>query len=451
MTNGKTSVALLGAGISGLSTAYALSKKGVNVTVYEQSSEAGGSIRTGQKDGWLIEHGPNTLMVRSKEIWNLLGELGLKSEILEANRNAKKRFIVRNGKPLPLPGSILGFLRTGLFSGSAKLRLFKEPFINPGNKEDESIADFVSRRLGKEILDYAINPFVAGIFAGDPQKLSLKHTFSMLYELEQEHGSLSKGMIKKRKGSSGKKALISFKKGLQRLPQALHNELGESVCLNHRITALKFSESRWQLQFQNGKSAEHDIVISCLPAHSLSEIMQGEKPANTIGRLEKIPYAPMSVLHLGYKSEKIQHPLDGFGMLVPEVEDFEILGALFSSTLFEGRAPDNHSLLTVFMGGARNPELAHQSKDELVEKAQLELDQLLGVSGTPEFVNHTYWKHAIPQYEVGYESYLKTMQEAERKFNGFFLAGNIRNGVSVPDCIGNGLETAEKVALFING
>lgn len=451
MTNDNTSVAILGAGISGLSTAYALSKKGVRVTVYEKNSEAGGSIRTDHKDGWLIEHGPNTLMVRSKEIWNLLEELELESNILEANRKAKKRFIVKNGEPLTLPGSLMGFLRTGLFSGKAKLRLFKEPFINPGNKTDECIADFVRRRLGKEILDYAINPFVAGIFAGDPQKLSVKHTFGKLYELEQEYGSLSKGMLKKRKSRAGKKALISFKKGLQALPQALHDKLGESVQLNHRITALKYSESSWQLQFQNGNRAEHDIIISCLPAHCLSTIMQQENTTHITDRLGKIPYAPMSVLHLGYRNENIHHPLDGFGMLVPEVEDFKILGALFSSTLFPGRAPENHSLLTVFLGGARNPDLAHQPKDELIEKAQLDLNQLLGIYGTPEFVNHTYWKQAIPQYEVGYDDYLKIMKEAEEEYKGLFLTGNIREGVSVPDCIGNGLETAEKVALLING
>ncbi len=450
MTNSKTSVAILGAGISGLSTAYALSKRGVEVTVYEKNSEAGGSIRTDRKDGWLVEQGPNTLMVRSKEIWNLLEELGLKSEMLEANQKANKRFIVKNGKPLPLPGSLMDFLRTGLFSGRAKLRLLKEPFINPGDKADECIADFVIRRLGEEILDYAINPFVAGIFAGDPQKLSVKHTFDKLYEFEQEYGSLCKGMLKMRKSSAGKKALISFKKGLQTLPRVLHDKLGESVQLNHRITALKFSESKWQLQFQNGKRAEHDIIISCLPAHCLSTIMQQENITRITDRLEKMPYAPMSVLHLGYKNENIHHPLDGFGMLVPEVEDFKILGALFSSTLFPGRAPENHSLLTVFLGGARNPDLAHRSKDELIEKTQPDLDQLLGISGTPEFANHTYWKKAIPQYEVGYESYLKTMKEAEKEFKGFFLAGNIRGGVSVPDCISNGLETAEKVALFIN-
>lgn len=451
MTNDKASVAILGSGISGLSTAYALSKKGAKVTVYEQSSEAGGSIRTGQKDGWLIEHGPNTLMVRSKKIWNLLEELGLKYEILEANQKAKKRFIVKNGKPLPLPGSLMDFLQTGLFSAKAKLRLLKEPFINPGNKADECIADFVSRRLGKEILDYAINPFVAGIFAGDPQKLSVKHTFGKLYELEQEYGSLSKGMIKKKKGTAGKKALISFKKGLQTLPQALHDELGKSVKLNHHISTLEFSENRWQLQFENGESAKHDIIISSLPAHSLSAIMQQEKITRITDRLEKIPYAPMSVLHLGYKNENIHHPLDGFGMLVPEVEEFEILGALFSSTLFPGRAPENHSLFTVFLGGARNPDLAHRSKDELIEKTRLDLDQLLGISGTPEFANHTYWKQAIPQYEVGYDNYLETMKEAEKESKGLFLTGNIRGGVSVPDCIGNGFETAEKVALLING
>lgn len=450
MTKKKSSVAVLGAGISGMSIAYALKKKDIEVTVYEKSGQVGGVIKSKTQNGWLIEQGPNTLMARSEEVWDLLEELNLVDRIEEAGQLAKKRFIVKESRPQPLPMSLTDFIKTDLLTGKAKLRLFKEPFIHAENKPDESIADFVVRRFGKEVLDYAVNPFVAGIFAGDPKILSVKHTFKKLYELERNFGSVSKGMFANKSGKSGKKALISFSGGLQTLPEAMRDKLGDAIKLDYRINALEYSGDRWSLEFENEETANHDIIISCLPAHVLSSIMQEERVEKITNQLNKITYAPMSIIHLGYKKEQIRHPLDGFGMLVPEVENFEILGTLFSSSLFPGRAPDDYALLTTFIGGARNPELAHKSKDILVEKVQLELDQLLGVAGTPEFVGHTYWEKAIPQYEVGYDSYLEAMRKAEEELPGFFISGNIRGGVSVPDCISNGFETAEKIALLLN-
>ncbi len=451
MTNSKSTVGVLGAGISGLSAAYSLAEKGIDVTVYEQEEEAGGSIKTERTNDWLTEQGPNTLMVRTEKVWEFLKGLDLNAELLEANRDARKRFIVKDGEPKPLPMSLWDFISTDILSASAKLRLFREPFISGPNKDDESIADFVKRRFGSEVLDYAINPFVAGIFAGDPKKLSVKQTFNMLFELEQKYGSVSRGMIKRGKKPSVRKSLISFVDGLQTLPLKLTEKLGDSMKQNHRITQLRHSGNRWVLQFTNGESAEHDVIIACLPAHTLSEVMQGEKERPYAKKLKEIPYAPMSIIHLGYKKEQVHHPLDGFGLLVPEVEHFKILGTLFSSSLFPGRAPVGHALLTTFIGGSRYPELAHLEKDELVEMVQLELDQLLGISGTPVHSGYNYWEKAIPQYEVGYDTYLETMEAAEENFPGLFFAGNIRGGVSVPDCITNGLETAEKAATLLKG
>jgi oxygen-dependent protoporphyrinogen oxidase len=258
-------------------------------------------------------------------------------------------------------------------------------------------------------------------------------------------------MIKRDKKPSARKALISFVDGLQTLPQKLSEKLGDSLKRNHQIKQLQRSRDAWELQFTDSEPAEHEVVIACLPAHTLSEVLQGEREKSYAEKLKEIPYAPMSIIHLGYKEEQIHHPLDGFGLLVPEVEDYEILGTLFSSSLFPGRAPAGHALLTTFIGGSRYPELAHLETDGLAEKVQLELDQLLGVSGTPAYVGHTYWEKAIPQYEVGYDTFLETMEEAEENFPGLFFAGNIRGGVSVPDCITNGLETAEKAATLLKG
>lgn len=444
MTSKKSSVGILGAGISGLSVAYALNKKGVDVSVYEQEESVGGVIQSKQIDGWLVEQGPNTILVRSEKVWNVIHDLNLDAQVLEAGRESKNRFIVRNGELVPLPISLMDFLKTELFSGSAKLRLLKEPFIPASEGANESVAHFIKRRLGKEVLDYAVHPFVSGIFAGDPEKLSIKHTFSILRELEQKHGSILKGMLKRKKNST-RRALISFKNGLQMLPEALCKKTGNAVKPDHRVTGISFSGDSWSLQFENGREAEHKVIISTLPAHALVHGMQDEKAAALISRLEGICYAPVSVIHLGFKREKIRHPLDGFGMLIPETEEYDILGTLFSSSLFPGRAPEGYVLLTSFVGGAENPERARQPKKDLVAEVQLALDRLLGISGTPEFVKHTFWENALPQYELGYDYFLETMNEIEKKFPGLYLAGNIRGGVSVPDCIENGLQKAEEI------
>lgn len=446
----KRTAGVLGAGITGLTVARTLSQKGIAVTLYEQGDTVGGAIQSRQSDGWLMELGPNTIMVRSPKIWELLDEVGLNEQILEAGSTAKKRFIVHDGKMKALPMSPADFITTGIFSAKAKLRLFKEPFIS-ASEQEENIAEFVERRLGKEILDYAVNPFVGGIFAGDPQKLSLRHTFPKLHEFEKKHGSLTRGLFRRDKKKTVRKALISFRNGLEALPNALHEQLGDTVKLKQKVSSIRRSGHKLELYFEDGGIAKHDAVISTIPLPQLASCFSesNSSASKLTGELSTVSYAPLSVLHLGYRKEQLRHPLDGFGMLVPEKENYNLLGALFSSSLFPGRAPEGHRLLTCFIGGSRNPELARLPKDELVEKAQADLDQLLGIRGKPEMVRHTFWEKAIPQYEVGYGSYLKKMDELESEYKGLFLSGNFRGGVSVPDCISGGFETAEKAALFL--
>lgn len=446
MTRNKSSVGILGAGISGLSTAYALDKQGFQVSVYEKNDSVGGVIQSRQADGWLTELGPNTLMVRTQPVWDLLKDLGLTEDILEANKKAAKRFILKDDELMPLPSSLSEFVKTGLFSGGAKLRLFKEPFIGAGKENEENIANFVTRRLGKEVLDYAVNPFVAGIFAGDPEKLSLKHTFPKLHKLESEHGSLLKGMLKQKKKKSSRKALISFKNGLQTLPLAIHKELEGRIHLNREAVKLNYSEGSWQLHFHDGSHTEHDAIVATIPIPALRKIIADRKMNSHIIPMDEMYYAPMSVIHLGFRKEQVGHALDGFGMLIPEKEQGKLLGTLFSSTLFPGRAPDEYALLTSFIGGARDPDMAHQPADKLKEIAQAELEKLLGITGAPEFSAHTCWDNAIPQYELGYDQHLQAMKTAEEQFPGFYLAGSFRDGVSVPDCITSGLEKAGKIA-----
>ncbi|GAA5521995.1 protoporphyrinogen oxidase [Aliifodinibius salicampi] len=449
MTKKNSTVGILGAGISGLSTAYALSQKNINVTVYEKEAVVGGAIKTASINDWLVEEGPNTLMIKSPELWELLDSLGLNDIIVEANNIAKKRYVVKNNRPIPLPLSVSDFLKTSLLSLNAKFRLLKEPFVAKQEQSDESIASFISRRLGSEPLDYAINPFVSGIYAGDPKKLSVKHTFAPLWEMEQEHGSLLKGAIKRdRKNSSIKRSLISFKEGNQTLPKAMAGAISGTIDIETEITSITNKDSHWEVG-GNTKgmpfTQTHDVIISTLPAHSLSSIFNISIP----DELNELPYAPISVIALGFRSSQIEHPLDGFGMLIPEVEDRRTLGVLFSSTLFPNRVPKDHELLTCFIGGARNPGLASKPKQELQSIIMDEIGELLNISGDPIFTHHRYWKKNIPQYEVGYDQYLKQIEEIEKKHNGLFLDGNFRGGVSVPDCILSGFKTAKKTETFL--
>jgi len=444
-----TTVGILGGGITGLSVAYALQKSGIKATVYEKSEEVGGAIHSITKKGFLVEEGPNTLSIRSSKMWNLLDTLGLESQMVKANDVAKKRFIVKNKKPIPVPMSFSNFLTTPLISSGAKLRLLKEPFVSASDRDDESVATFIERRLGRQPLDYGINPFVSGIYAGDPQKLSIKYTFSMLWEMEQRYGSITRGMIKKeRPKNRPKRAMISFREGNQVLPNTLADFLDNTPKTSTEILSITKNNYNWVLSGEAPDQpfeTEHNCLISTLPTHLLPELFAPE----LVNELAKLPYAPVSVLGLGFESNQITHPLDGFGMLIPEVENYKTLGVLFSSTLFPNRAPDGHELLTCFIGGARNPELARKSPKELVKIVLRELSELLQISGDPVFHHHKYWAKAIPQYPVGYNRYAKEMNNIEKENPGLFFQGNFREGVSVPDCILSGFETAQKVITFI--
>ena len=450
MTNKNTSICILGAGISGLSVAYALQKKGYSPTVYEQASDVGGMIKTTQKDGWLVEEGPNTLMIKSQPLWELIQELNLQPELVEANPKAKRRFIVRDNQPFALPSSILYFLTTPLLSTTAKLRLLKEPFVGSTEAEDETVASFMERRLGEQPLDYGVNPFVSGVYAGSPQELSIKHTFSTLWKMEQQHGSLLKGMIKNKSSSSPvKKALISFSKGLQSLPKALAEALDQPVQRSSTVQSIRSHDKKWQITGQHNEhsfSHKYDAVISTLPTHKLPSIAEFSETQE----LSKLAYAPLSVMALGFNKSQIKHPLNGFGMLIPEVEKRKTLGVLFSSTLFANRAPKGHALLTCFIGGARQPEQAKKGKAQLLAQLLSELDDLLGVDGRPLFTHHSFWEQAIPQYQMGYDHYLSLMEDIETQHPGIFLCGNYRKGVSVPDCILTGMATADKVERFLH-
>lgn len=434
---------IIGAGISGLALAWQIKRQGGDCTILEQAPHVGGAMRSFRDGDYLAEEGPNSILLNSAAIEEFLYSVpGLQERIVEAAPEANKRFIVRNGEPHAVPMGPLSAITTPLWSFAGKFRVLKEPFIKAidPNKE-ESVADFVRRRLGKELYEYAINPLVGGIYAGDPEKLSLRYGFPKLYALEQQHGGLIRGAIAKMRASKKsskpriKKRIISFIDGMGELPEKLAEALQDNLQTGVSIESIRRYGDKWSVEWNSIFTEEFDEVILTIPAHKTCSLPFEAELQEAFSFLEEIDYPPVSVLTLAYKRKDIEHPLDGFGALVPTCEQRKILGALFPSSLFKGRAPSDEALLTVFVGGERQPELATPDTEELKGIVCHELKSLLGIQGEATFCHHKHWSQAIPQYKMGYGNVLEQMKTIESKYQGLKLAGNYKTGISVSYCI----------------
>jgi oxygen-dependent protoporphyrinogen oxidase len=447
-----THVAIVGAGITGLTAAFHLARRGCRVTVFEKGPQPGGSIRSTAEDGWLYESGPNSLQY-GKDIKQLVADLGLESSVVPANPLAKRRFVVRGGKFVQVPSSPPAFLKTSLFGLRTKLSLPLEMFSRPRVRTtDLSLAELVRSHFTQELVDYAVNPLVAGIYAGDPEKLSVRHSFRMLWEAERSHGSLIRGMMagakaRKAAGEGGIPPIVSFTGGLQTLTDTLAAKLpAGSLKLNATVETLLPGQPHRLVWKQDGQtqSGEFDAVVLAAPAGALAQLTIGTLGERPLASLENIPHPPVSSLFLGYRRDQVAHLLDGFGGLVPAVERRNVLGVLFSSTLFPGRAPADHVALTVFVGGMRQPDLARLSSAELLARIDQDLRDLAGVNSAPVFMRHTFWPRAIPQYVLGYERWQEQFTALENRHPRLFLGGNARDGISVPDCVKSGQKLAER-------
>ncbi|MFZ0453657.1 MAG: protoporphyrinogen oxidase [Ignavibacteriaceae bacterium] len=448
-------IVTLGAGISGLAASYLLHKNGFDITILEKKKEAGGSMESVFENNFLFDRGPNSGLETTPLIGQIVEELGLKDQMVYANKKGNKRYILRNNQLYPLPMRPLAFLKTKLFSTSAKLRLMAEPFI--GRSKDgyyQSIAEFVKRRLGKEFLDYAINPFVAGVYAGNPEDLSVKSAFPKLYELEEKYGGLIIGTIKsikerKQRAEKSKQSakMFSFKDGMQAFPAAAAKYFDSKVITSAEVKSIEKMGSCFKVNYKIGNTAESiecDSILSTIPAYAASEIFKpfDEKLSE---HLNNIYYPPVLVLYLGYNETDIKQPLDGFGFLIPAKEKKSFLGAIWSSVLFPNRAPQGQASFTLFIGGSRNPEIGSIDKEILFNKARSEFESIMKITGEPTFIDYRYWNKAIPQYNVGYIEHEKYFAEFEKNNPGIFLSGNYRGGISVGDCIKNAEVNAEKI------
>ena len=438
---------IIGAGITGLVTAHSLKKSGQNILVLEANERAGGVIQTIDADGFLLERGPNSLR-GTHEFLDLIDELNLHDQLVTADPKAPA-YVYFNQCLQPVPMSPPALIKTKLISTAGKLRLLREPFITAQkDTEEESLASFVERRLGKEILERLVAPFVSGVYAGDPAKLSVQASFPKLAEFEANAGSIIKGAIKssrQAKPAQPQRSLLpyrlcSFRNGMQTLTDTLTKSLGDSLLTSARVTkASRFSNSKFQVSYkQNNETniVETNSLIITTPSFAAAQIISEIAPE--IGSLlSEIPYTSLVTVPLAYRKEQISRALDGFGFLAPRGQGLRTLGSIWNTSLFDNRAPKGWVLLNNFIGGETDREAMTLSDDELIATVHLDLQKVLGISGEPRRLPITRWPRAIPQYNLGHAKRIATIEKALQNYQGLQLRGNYLHGVALGDCIKN--------------
>jgi oxygen-dependent protoporphyrinogen oxidase len=453
------SVAIIGAGISGLTAAYRLRQQNVAVTLFEAAGRAGGVVRSERCEGYLVEYGPSSIEGNDPITRDLLNDLGLQAQRCTARQPTRKLAIVRNGRAQVLPLSAKTFLTSRLLSPPGKLRLLREPFIKAGNPgQEESVAAFARRRLGQEGSDYLLGTFVSSVLAGDPERFSIRHALAGLAQSEQRYGSLTRGLLamaRERRRQVATPApgareersrAFSFLDGLQTLTDALFFRLRPYIHLQTAVQRLQYVDPGWIVTSRNRgqpEQARFDAVISTVPLYQLASIQF--EPACDITPLSEVEYPPLSLLALGFGREQVGHSLEGTAIFVPIVEGQRLRAVLFSSSVYPARAPQGHVLLTCFIGGAWNPAPARQATGRLLASTLSELRPLLAIRGEPTFFKHIALSHSLPQYNVGYNRVLTCLERMEAGLPGFFMAGNYRQGVSLRAALLSGYETAGRL------
>ncbi|MFN0119505.1 MAG: protoporphyrinogen oxidase [Blastocatellia bacterium] len=454
---------IIGAGISGLTAAYQLKQRGHNILLLENSARAGGVMQSDLVDGFLLERGPNSFR-GTHELLDLVESIGLLPELVAANPKAPA-WVYFQQQLHAVPMSLPALLTTRLLSPSAKLRLLREPFIAPRREPgEESIAAFVRRRLGPEILDRMVAPFLSGVYAGDPEQLSVQATFGKLAEFEAT-GSIARGAIgaarsAKNKGVAPTRSLrpyrlCSFRNGMQTLTDALAAALGDKLMTGARVTGISpapplSDQAKYLISIERAGEVfalrTRTLVIAA-PAAATSQLLKAMAPA-LAALIADIRYTTIAAVPLAYRIEQLARPLDGFGFLTPRGEGLRTLGSIWNSALFPKRAPKGWVLLNNFIGGETDPEAITLDDDTLARIVHHDLKGPLGITGDPRLLPVTRWPQAIPQYVIGHAARVARIEEDLRSRPGLWLAGNYLRGVALGDCVKRGMTIADAAAQF---
>lgn len=431
---------IVGGGLSGLVCARALQSRGADVTVLESRQTPGGVVETEERGGYLLEWGPNTV-APTPDLMRLIEDLGISGEVVRADP-LTPRYLEDRGALHPAPMSPGGFLASRLLSTRGKLRLLAEPLVRRGGSEGESVRDFLARRMGAEVARLA-DAFVSGVFAGDARQLAAAAAFPRLVELERRHGGILRGLLASRSAGAHRAAprgLLSFRRGMATLPRALGAALGERLKAGTTVTEVRRERGSWVVRHNAGEAASERLVLA-LPARDAASMLRQLAPT-AADALEAIPHPPLAVLHVAYPHASLARAPAGFGHLVVPQPGRRILGAVWSSSLFPGRAPDGEVLLCVFLGGARDPAAASLSDAELLRIAASDLRGPLRARNGPSLVAVRRYPRSIPQYDAGHIARIAAVEAAQRALPGLLLIGNYRGGVSVGDVIASAQRAA---------
>ena len=440
-------IAIIGGGISGLTLAWYLQQAGVAYELFEADKRAGGNLHTWPTpEGYLLEAGPNSLQL-STELEELLADLGLNDQIEDAAAVSQHRYVLREGRYQILPGSPPTLLTNGFFSLKAKWQLLKE-FVQPAAPIDttETVAHFFRRRFGPEIVDYAVNPFMAGIYAGDPEKLLLYKTFPQLAALEQEHGSVLRGLMKTGKGAA-RRRIITLKNGIQTLTDTLAAKL-TSYQPGTAVTAIsRATDGTYQVELTGplGLAAApgYTHLALALPTYAAAPLLEPLFP-KAAGALAAVHYPPMSVVFSAYDRAAVAHPLNGFGALHPKVEGTYAAGSIWTSSIYPQRVPAGQVLFTTFVGGTQYEAAASQPEADQKAAVHAELSRFYGIEGTPRWQGRYFWPRSIPQFDA---QIVPAHAAADKLVaENIVTVANWRAGVSVPDCVRYAKRTASTLA-----
>jgi protoporphyrinogen/coproporphyrinogen III oxidase len=456
-------IAVIGGGISGLAATHRLHElhPSANVTLFEASHRVGGVLETIRRDGYLIERCADMLTTKDPWALDLCRRVGMEDQLINTNEAHRRAFVVHRGKLVPVPegftlmspAKVLPILKTPLLSWSGKLRLAAERFVRSRHDDtDESLHDFATRRLGREVYERLVQPLIGGIYTADPTKLSMQAAMPEFVAMEREFGNLTRGVKEKmtkakRKGTGARYGMfVAPHEGMSSLIDAIARRLPDNcVQLHSPIKQIVRCEDQWQLTIDgDSEPRKFDALILATRATNAATLLRDvdEKLADELG---SISYASAAVPVFGYRRDQIAHALDGFGLVVPFVEKRRILSASFTSIKFAGRAPDGSVLIRVFIGGACQEELVSLSDEELFEIAERELAELLGIQGEPHLRELVRWNKAMPQYHLGHLDRVARIEARAASLPSFALAGNAYRGVGIPFCVHSGELAAERV------